>query len=53
MDVHTGDSFDKVSLFTRVPIDEVISTLLRNDETLEERSSIATSDIGQNSVVCN
>ena len=59
VDVHTWDrmvSLDKVSLFTWVPIDEaleVMSTLLWNDETLEERTNIATSDFCQNSVVCN
>ena len=41
-------SFDVVSLFTRVPVDEaldVISKLLLQDETLPERTTIAAPDL--------
>ena len=43
-------SFDVVSLFTKVLIDgalQVISTLLAQDESLEERTSITVPDICQ------
>ena len=41
-------SFGVVSLFTKVPVDEalqVISSLLTNDDTLDERTSIPATDI--------
>ena len=48
-------SFDVVSLFTKVPIDgalQVISTLLAQDDSLEERTSITVSDICQLTELC-
>ena len=42
------DSFDMVSLFTRVPVDEallVLSHRLQQDETLKERTSIPIPDL--------
>ena len=48
-------SFDVVSLFTKVPIDgalQVISTLLAQDDSLEERTSITVPDICQLTELC-
>ena len=48
-------SFDVVSLFTKVPVDEaleVITTLLCKDDTLEEHTTISMSDICHLTKLC-
>ena len=48
-------SFDVVSLFTRVPIDDalqVISTRLAQDDTLENRTAISITDICRLTKLC-
>ena len=56
--VKEGDlmvSFDITSLFTNVPVDDAlqsISFLLSNDDTLEEQTTISTSDICELTDLC-
>ena len=58
MEMEVGDrmvSFDIVSLYTNVPIDDaldVISCLLHDDSTLEDRTAISVADICQLTELC-
>ena len=58
MEIEDGDllvSFDVVSLFTQVPIDEalkVIEQRLKEDETLMDRTSIPVEDICELTKLC-
>ena len=58
VDISSGDmmvSFDVVSLFTRVPVDDAlrsISILLSEDNTLYERTTIDADDICSLTELC-